>query len=120
MRKIRECLQARDIEMVQLGAHILQLSSIPRESWEIILVDCLQSKFSFRIKNNQIEIYPNLLDSGVWVQLNHTGYKAKYAIDSISLDTMTKAIKSFYEGKSNTDAQVNRLRDGEVGSSTSN
>ena len=107
MRKIRECLQSTDIEMARLGAHILQLSPTKaRDSWEIILVDCLCKKFSFKIKNNEIEIYEvNYFGKGIWTQLNRTGYKSTYSIDSFNLETMKEAINTFYEGKDNNNAK---------------
>lgn len=57
LNKIKEYLLADDIELVQLGALLLQ-NNFPEKEWSQILTDCSaeQSSYLFSIVNGEIQV----------------------------------------------------------------
>lgn len=106
-------LDSDDLEMVQLGA-ILLFNNYPLVTVMEVMRNHTKMNWSYKIEDDKIVIYPI---SSIWEQLNASGYKHSYAIDNFTLDTLTDAIKDFYNGKNcQENVVLGRHRDGESGS----
>ena len=118
--KIKEYLLSDDIEMVQLGASLME-KNIYKNRWFDILKECSQVninipedanaqeiygwlsnaiKWNFKIVNNTIQIWGlDDLPKGIWSQLTASNYKHTYNAKNFNLGTLTQAIKKFHTGK---------------------
>lgn len=54
--KLKEILGSSDIELVQLGATVIEQME-PQEKWDDILLEYLSLEFDWKIKDGSIKIY---------------------------------------------------------------
>lgn len=101
MDKVRAMLSSNDLEMVRLGALLLQKKTA-KANWGIVLSECLDKSFVFTIRDGEIQISKA---SGIWEQLDQNGYRHSYNIDTFSLETFKEAINEF-QRKDSGDAKV--------------
>lgn len=111
--KIRKMLDSDDLEMVQLGA-ILLFNNYPLVTVMEVMRNHTKINWSYKIEDNTIKIFPI---SSLWEQLNQTGYRHSYSLDTFTLETFTDTIKAFYHGKNcEENVVLGGHRDGESGS----